>query len=75
MLARAFFDGYTRGFSMFNRKIKNQLNSQAVELSELRQLRDGLSRGMLTLCFDSTFKIIECDQTLQRLWVILRISW
>lgn len=48
---------------MFNRKIKNQLNSQAVELSELRQLRDGLSRGMLTLCFDSTFKIIECDQS------------
>ncbi|MBY8973422.1 methyl-accepting chemotaxis protein [Pseudomonas sp. P867] len=47
---------------MFNRKIKNQLNSQEVELSELRKLRDGLNREMLTLRLDSTFKIIECNQ-------------
>lgn len=47
---------------MFNTKIKNQLQSQAAELSELRQLRDGLNREMLTLSIDSTFKIISCNE-------------
>lgn len=47
---------------MFNTKIKNQLHSQAAELSELRQLRDGLNREMLTLSIDSTFKIKACNE-------------
>lgn len=47
---------------MFNTKIKNQLQSQAAELSELRQLRDGLNREMLTLSIDSTFKITACNE-------------
>ena len=47
---------------MFNTKIKNQLQSQAAELSELRQLRDGLNREMLTLSIDSTFKITSCNE-------------
>ena len=48
---------------MFNNKIKNQLHSQAAELSELRQLCDGLNREMLTLSIDSTFKITGCNET------------
>lgn len=47
---------------MFNTKIKNQLHSQEAELSELRQLRDGLNREMLTLSIDSTFKITACNE-------------
>jgi len=47
---------------MFNTKIKNQLQFQAAELSELRQLRDGLNREMLTLTIDSTFKITACNE-------------
>lgn len=47
---------------MFNAKIKNQLQSQTAELSELRQLRDGLNRQMLTLSIDSTFKITSCNE-------------
>lgn len=47
---------------MFNTKIKNQLQFQAAELSELRQLRDGLNREMLTLSIDSTFKITACNE-------------
>ncbi|MPR05370.1 PAS domain-containing protein [Pseudomonas sp. MAFF 212408] len=46
---------------MFNKKLKNQVNAQAAELSELRQLRDGLNREMLTLSIDPTFKIIGCN--------------
>jgi methyl-accepting chemotaxis protein len=46
---------------MFNTKLKNQLISQETELSELRQLRDGLNREMLMLRIDSTFKIIACN--------------
>ena len=52
-----------RRFPMFNTKIKNQLQSQAAELSELRQLRDGLNREMLTLSIDSTFKITACNES------------
>ena len=48
---------------MFNTKIKNQLQSQAAELSELRQLRDGLNREMLTLSINSTFKITACNES------------
>jgi len=48
---------------MFNTKIKNQLQSQAAELSELRQLRNGLNREMLTLSIDSTFKITACNES------------
>ena len=48
---------------MFNTKIKNQLQSQGAELSELRQLRDGLNREMLTLSIDSTFKITACNES------------
>ncbi len=47
---------------MFNSKLRNQLISQQAELSELRQLRDGINREMLTLSIDSTFKIIACNQ-------------
>nr|WP_138763339.1 PAS domain-containing methyl-accepting chemotaxis protein [Pseudomonas lactis] len=47
---------------MFNTKIKKQLQSQTAELSELRQLRDGLNREMLTLSIDSTFKIISFNE-------------
>ncbi|WLH66124.1 PAS domain-containing methyl-accepting chemotaxis protein [Pseudomonas sp. FP2309] len=47
---------------MFNTKIKHQLNAQAAELSELRQLRDGLDREMLTLSIDSAFAITACNQ-------------
>lgn len=46
---------------MFNTKIKNQLQSQSAELSELRQLRDGLNRETLTLSIDATFKITACN--------------
>ncbi|TFF02540.1 methyl-accepting chemotaxis protein [Pseudomonas sp. BCA14] len=46
---------------MFNNKFKKQLESQESELSELRQLRDGLNREMLTLSIDSTFKITACN--------------
>lgn len=46
---------------MFNTKAKNQLHAQAAELLELRQLRDGLNREMLTLSIDSTFKITACN--------------
>lgn len=46
---------------MFNKKIKNQLQSQSAELLELRQLRDGLNRETLTLSIDSTFKITACN--------------
>ncbi len=46
---------------MFNTKLKSRLISQEAELSELRQLRDGLDREMLTLTIDSTFKIIACN--------------
>ncbi|RAU45725.1 MULTISPECIES: PAS domain-containing methyl-accepting chemotaxis protein [unclassified Pseudomonas] len=46
---------------MFNTKIKQQLHAQATELSELRQLRDGLNREMLTLTLDSAFHIIACN--------------
>ena len=48
---------------MFNTKIKNQLQSQGAELSELRQLRDGLNREMLTLSINSTFKITACNES------------
>ncbi|PIB51750.1 chemotaxis protein [Pseudomonas sp. 2588-5] len=47
---------------MFNAKLKKQLQSQESELFELRQLRDGLSREMLTLSIDSTFKITGCNE-------------
>jgi methyl-accepting chemotaxis protein len=50
---------------MFNTKIKNQLQSQSAELSELRQLRDGLNREMLTLSIDSTFKITACNKNFE----------
>jgi methyl-accepting chemotaxis protein len=46
---------------MFSTKLKNQVASQGAELLELRQIRDGLSREMLTLSIDSTFKIIACN--------------
>lgn len=51
---------------MFNTKIKNQLHSQEAELSELRQLRDGLNREMLTLSIDSTFKITACNENFSK---------
>lgn len=51
-----------KGFPVFNTKIKKQLQSQTAELSELRQLRDGLNREMLTLSIDSTFKIISFNE-------------
>ncbi|MFP3497438.1 methyl-accepting chemotaxis protein [Pseudomonas sp. SIMBA_059] len=47
---------------MFNNKFKKQLEAQASELSELRQLRDGLNREMLRLSIDSTFKITACNE-------------
>lgn len=47
---------------MFNNTLKKQLQTQADELSELRQLRDGLRREMLMLSIDSTFKITECNE-------------
>ena len=47
---------------MFNTKIKNQLQAQAAELLELRQLRDGLDREMLTLSIDSAFEITACNE-------------
>jgi methyl-accepting chemotaxis protein len=47
---------------MFNTKIKNQLHAQTAELLELRQLRDGLNREMLTMSIDPTFKIIACNE-------------
>lgn len=47
---------------MFNAKLKKQLQSQESELFELRQLRDGLNREMLTLSIDSTFKITRCNE-------------
>lgn len=46
---------------MFNKKIKNQLEAQTAELSELRQLRDGLHREMLTLSIDTNFAITTCN--------------
>ena len=46
---------------MFNTKIKNQLQAQTAELSELRQLRDGLHREMLTLSIDTNFAITACN--------------
>jgi methyl-accepting chemotaxis protein len=46
---------------MFNRKLKMQLDAQAAELLELRQLRDGVEREMLTLSIDPTFTIISCN--------------
>ncbi|WWF43761.1 PAS domain-containing methyl-accepting chemotaxis protein [Pseudomonas trivialis] len=46
---------------MFNSKIKQQLNVQAAELAQLRQLRDGLNHEMLTLSIDPTFKITACN--------------
>lgn len=48
---------------MFNKKIKNQLQAQTAELSELRQLRDGLNREMLTLIIDSAFEITACNES------------
>ncbi|MBA1431268.1 PAS domain-containing methyl-accepting chemotaxis protein [Pseudomonas fluorescens] len=47
---------------MFNTKLKNQLHAQTAELLELRQLRDGLNREMLTLSIDPAFKIIACNE-------------
>lgn len=47
---------------MFNARLKKQLQSQESELFELRQLRDGLNREMLTLCIDSTFTITACNE-------------
>lgn len=47
---------------MFNTKLKNQLHAQTAELLELRQLRDGLNREMLTMSIDPTFKIIACNE-------------
>jgi len=46
---------------MFNSKIKQQLNVQAAELAQLRQLRDGLDREMLTLSIDPTLNITACN--------------
>ncbi|PKH19188.1 methyl-accepting chemotaxis protein [Pseudomonas sp. CFBP13528] len=51
---------------MFNTKIKNQLHAQTAELLELRQLRDGLNREMLTMSIDPTFKIIACNENFAR---------
>lgn len=48
---------------MFNTKIKNQLLAQIAELSELRQLRDGLNREMLTLKINSEFEITACNES------------
>lgn len=47
---------------MFNANLKKQLQSQANELSELRQLRDSLDREMLTLSIDSSFEITTCNE-------------
>ncbi len=47
---------------MFNTKLKNQLHAQTAELLELRQLRDGLNREMLTMSIDPAFKIIACNE-------------
>ncbi|MEX5593565.1 PAS domain-containing methyl-accepting chemotaxis protein [Pseudomonas orientalis] len=47
---------------MFNTKLKNQLHAQTAELLELRQLRDGLNREMLTMSIDPTFNIIACNE-------------
>ena len=47
---------------MFNARLKKQLQSQESELFELRQLRDGLNREMLTLSIDSAFKITACNE-------------
>lgn len=47
---------------MFNANLKKQLQSQTDELIELRQLRDGLSREMLTLSIDSSFVITACNE-------------
>lgn len=47
---------------MFNARLKKQLQSQESELFELRQLRDGLNREMLTLSIDSAFKITTCNE-------------
>lgn len=46
---------------MFNTKLKAQLASQHNELLELRQIRDGLSREMLAMTIDSTFRVSECN--------------
>nr|WP_119739738.1 PAS domain-containing methyl-accepting chemotaxis protein [Pseudomonas sp. Larv2_ips] len=46
---------------MFNANLKKQLQFQNNELLELRQLRDGLNREMLTLSIDSTFRITACN--------------
>ena len=47
---------------MFNTRLKDTIAAQAAELAELRQLREGLQREMLTLSIDPAFVILACNE-------------
>jgi len=48
---------------MFNANLKKQLAAQAAQLLELRQLRDGMVREMLSLTIDAGFRITACNES------------
>ena len=59
---------------MFNTRLKHTIAAQAAELAELRQLRDGLQREMLTVSIDPAFIILRATRSSPRPWVIGRTS-
>ena len=49
---------------MFNKHLKQQLEDQAVELAQLRQLKDGMRAGRITLTLDPEFRMVTFNQRL-----------
>ena len=46
---------------MFNTRLKDTIAAQAAELAELRQLREGLQREMLTLSIDTAVILLASN--------------
>jgi methyl-accepting chemotaxis protein len=46
---------------MFNTRLKREFQAQQQELSELRQLRDGMEQEMLSVTVDPEFRIIKAN--------------
>ncbi len=51
---------------MFNKHLKRQLQDQAVELAQLRQLKDGMRAGMIAVTLDAEFRMITFNERFTR---------
>nr|WP_040263286.1 PAS domain-containing methyl-accepting chemotaxis protein [Pseudomonas massiliensis] len=51
---------------MFNKHLKRQLQDQAIELAQLRQLKDGMRAGMIAVTLDAEFRMVTFNERFTR---------